>query len=90
MLLTADTGQRRGNSPWLSLFPAVVVLMLGIVGLAPVFASRGKVGRVRWYTQVTTPSPGARPGLTPITSPWARGWVLRVGEWHWFLGLDHR
>jgi hypothetical protein len=57
------------------------------VAVAPVFAWRGQAGPIHWYTQVTRYS-RAGSGVTGVESRGSRGWVLRLGDWHWFLSLD--
>ena len=88
MPLTVDAQAAKRSRAWAVVFPAGLLLLLfAVAAVAPIFAWRGTVGSFHWYTQVTPHSRTAQ-GLTGLRSRFARGWVLRLGDWHWFVGRD--
>jgi hypothetical protein len=89
-VVTDSSRKRRekGSRAWLIVYPALLlVFMLLVVVVAPVFAWRGHLGPVHWYTQVSS-SLNSGPGFYTVENRWSRGWTLRLWDWNWFVGVD--
>jgi hypothetical protein len=88
MPVATEPTERKQSRSLLWLVPVgLLVLLLGLVGVAPVFRWTFKIGPV-WFAGAVSRHSPLEQGITDArlypTSP-PKG-CLRLGSWHWFWG----